>query len=61
MTEHGYATQELINLMTVGRASSNVFDGDNDLGDGFIAKGVKKHSEIGFLTLFEAYQYMKVG
>jgi hypothetical protein len=47
--------------MVSGRASSNVIDGENDLGDGFIMKGINKQSEIGFLTLFEAYQYMKVG
>jgi len=58
MTEHGYATQELINLMVTGRASSNVIDGTNDLGDGYIVKGLQERSEIGFLTLFEAYQYM---
>ena len=43
--------------MLVGRACSNVFDGDRDLGDNYIIKGVHKESEIGFLTLFEAYGY----
>lgn len=28
LTEHGYASQELINVMLVGRASSNVFNGE---------------------------------
>jgi hypothetical protein len=28
LTEHGYASQELINIMLVGKATSNVFDGD---------------------------------
>jgi len=27
LTEHGYASQELINIILVGKASSNVFDG----------------------------------
>ena len=40
MTEHGYATQELINLMITGKASSNVIDGENDIGDGYIVKGL---------------------
>lgn len=57
LTEHGYASQELINIILVGKASSNVFDGQRDLGDNFIIKGIDKHSEIGFLTLFEAYGY----
>ena len=29
---HGYCTQELVNLLVVGRATSNVFDGDRHLG-----------------------------
>lgn len=57
LTEHGYASQELINIILVGKASSNVFDGDKDMGDNFIIKGIHKQSEIGFLTLFEAYGY----
>ena len=47
--------------MLVGRATSNVFDGDKDMGDNFILKGIHKQSEIGFLTLFEAYGYFQVG
>jgi hypothetical protein len=43
--------------MLVGKASSNVFNGDKDLGDNFTIKGISKQSEIGFLTLFEAYGY----
>ena len=61
LSDHGYASQELINIMLVGRACSNGFNGENDLGDGFILKGVHKQAEIGFLTLFEAYGYFEVG
>ena len=61
LTEHGYASQELINIILVGKASSNVFNGDKDMGDNFILKGIHKQSEIGFLTLFEAYGYFQVG
>lgn len=28
LTEHGYASQELINIILVGKAASNVFDGN---------------------------------
>ncbi len=42
LTEHGYASQELINIMLVGKARSNVFNGDQDLGDDYILKGVHK-------------------
>jgi hypothetical protein len=31
------------------------------MGDNFIIKGIHKQSEIGFLTLFEAYGYFQVG
>lgn len=61
LTEHGYASQELLNIMLVGKAASNVFNGDKDMGDNFILKGIHKQSEIGFLTLFEAYGYFQVG
>ena len=61
VNEYGYASQELINTMLVGRGSTNVHDGDKDLGDDFILKGIQKQSEIGFLTLFEHYGHMAVG
>ena len=57
INEHGYASQEVINLMLTGRARSNVHDGDRDLGDNFILKGIETQSEVGFLTLFEHYGY----
>lgn len=47
--------------MLVGRATSNVFDGDKDMGDNFVLKGIHKQAEVGFLTLFEAYGYFQVG
>jgi len=42
LNEHGYACQELINLMLVGEARSNVHDGDTDLGEGLILKGINR-------------------
>lgn len=47
--------------MLVGRARSNVHDGERDLGDGFILKGIDKRSDIGFLTFFEFFGYFTVG
>ena len=47
--------------MVVGCASSNVFDGDKDLGDNFIVKGIKSRGEVGFLTFFEHFGQMTVG
>ena len=61
LNEHGYASQELINIMLVGQARSNVHDGDKDLGDNFILKGIPKQADVGFLTLFEAFGYFEVG
>jgi len=65
MSSHGYASQEMVNLFLVGHAHSNVFDGEQVLeGEGsdvIRLRGVPKKSTLGFLTLFEAYQYVAVG
>ncbi|ETV68106.1 hypothetical protein H257_15853 [Aphanomyces astaci] len=65
---HDYCTQEMVNLLLLGYACSNVFDGTKDLGGGddatsssMVLRGVQKRSAVGFLTLFEAYDYMVVG
>ncbi|KDO28012.1 hypothetical protein SPRG_20176 [Saprolegnia parasitica CBS 223.65] len=58
---HDYCTQELVNLLLVGYACSNVFDGTQDLGDGLTLRGIGRQGLVGFLTLFEAYDYMVVG
>lgn len=42
LTEHGFSSQELINVMLVGKAWSNVHDGEKDLGDNYILKGIHK-------------------
>jgi hypothetical protein len=61
LNQHGYASQEIINLMLTGMARSNVHDGERDLGDGFVLKGVEKKSDVGFLTFFEYFGYFQVG
>ena len=33
ITPHGYASQELINLMMMGQATTNVFDGEKEIDD----------------------------
>eukprot|EP01050_Picozoa_sp_SAG11_P024633 SAG11_NODE_5309_length_1600_cov_1.459027_1_plen_319_part_10 len=52
---HSYCSQELVNLLLTGRATSNVFDGDRDVG-GLASRGVVLDgaAPLGFLTLFEA-------
>jgi hypothetical protein len=32
----------MINLMVTGEAKSNVHDGDKDLGDGLVLKGISR-------------------
>ncbi|XP_061681707.1 probable ubiquitin carboxyl-terminal hydrolase MINDY-4 isoform X2 [Syngnathoides biaculeatus] len=62
---HGYCTQELVNLLLVGQAVSNVFDGNMELDSGntssTLLKGIKAHCNIGLLSLFEHYNVFKVG
>ena len=57
VNEYGYASQELINTMLVGKGCTNVHDGDKDMGEDLVLKGIHKRSEIGFLTFFEHHGY----
>ena len=56
----GHCSQELINLLLTGVASSNVFDGVMDLG-GLLMKGVVSKPQVGYLTQLEALRYCQVG
>lgn len=63
---HGYCTQEMINLLLTGKATSNAFNDsitldDGGTGDKSILKGVFEQSEIGLLSLFEHYNCFLVG
>lgn len=62
--QHSYCTQEMVNLILVGEAISNVHDGSIRLGDEVdakVLKGISKPSSIGYLSLFEHYDSLKVG
>ena len=64
MAAHGYCSQEMVNLITTGLATSNVFDDDVELGSGddtTLLKGVKTRSDVGLLSLFEHYKSCTVG
>ena len=61
VNEYGYASQELINTMLIGRACSNVHDGDKNMGEDLVLKGITRRSEIGFLTFFEHFGHFEVG
>lgn len=65
---HEYCTQEMVNLLICGQACSNVFNGkqllegsSEDDPKAVVLKGVTSQSVVGFLSLFEAYEYMAVG
>lgn len=58
----GHTTQELMNLLLIGKASSNAFDGDVELGDsGLTLKGVPSQSSVGYMTHLESLGLCQVG
>lgn len=65
----GHCNQELVNLMLIGEATSNVFDGSRWLGDdpssGLLVKGVDSDRTgvptVGFLSELEPMRYLVVG
>eukprot|EP01006_Ploeotia_vitrea_P053751 TRINITY_DN67817_c4_g4_i10.p1 TRINITY_DN67817_c4_g4~~TRINITY_DN67817_c4_g4_i10.p1 ORF type:complete len:820 (-),score=62.27 TRINITY_DN67817_c4_g4_i10:2422-4881(-) len=68
IVEHGYCSQELVNLLLVGKAVTNVFDGsktfvDDATGttDQHSMHGIPHRSQVGFLTYFEHFEYFTVG
>lgn len=65
---HDYCTQEMVNLLLCGVACSNVFDGkqllegtSEDDPKAIVLKGIPSRCDVGFLSLFEAYEYIHVG
>eukprot|EP00164_Ancoracysta_twista_P004666 GFYU01006311.1.p1 GENE.GFYU01006311.1~~GFYU01006311.1.p1 ORF type:complete len:793 (+),score=164.15 GFYU01006311.1:341-2719(+) len=64
--EFGYCTQEMVNLFLVGKAHTNVFDGQMYLDsgsdeDGMVLRGIASQSTVGYLTLMETLKYVNVG
>eukprot|EP00899_Mesostigma_viride_P020195 jgi/Mesvir1/28177/Mv04737-RA.3 len=60
MGAHGYCTQDLVNLVNLGHAHSNVFDRELKVDD-LVMRGVYERAEVGLLTLFEHFKYVEVG
>ncbi|TMW66249.1 hypothetical protein Poli38472_004014 [Pythium oligandrum] len=65
---HDYCTQEMVNLLLCGVACSNVFNGkqllegtSEDGPKAVVLKGISAQGIVGFLSLFEAYEYIAVG
>eukprot|EP00049_Salpingoeca_infusionum_P023435 m.12108 g.12108 ORF g.12108 m.12108 type:complete len:566 (-) comp5802_c0_seq2:341-2038(-) len=64
MGRHNYCTLEMVNLLNLGYACSNVHNGNKMLGEGtdrLILKGTKQKATIGLLSLFEHYRSCDVG
>ena len=60
--EHGHCSQELLNLLICGYATSQVHDGNIPMGDtGLSLNGVQNTPRIGYLTYLEALRYCTVG
>ncbi|KAF1329209.1 hypothetical protein FI667_g6233, partial [Globisporangium splendens] len=66
--DHDYCTQEMVNLLICGQACSNVFNGrqllegaSEDNPKAVVLKGIPAQATVGFLSLFEACEYMVVG
>ena len=57
---HSTCTQEIVNLLLTGEASTNCIDGTKEIDSNYKIKGIKEKSEVGFLTLLEHYGYTKV-
>lgn len=65
----GHCSQELVNLMLVGEATSNVFDGNKWLGDdpstGMMLRGIDEGQigvpPVGYLSELEPMRYIQVG
>ncbi|KAF2368051.1 protein of unknown function DUF4205 [Trinorchestia longiramus] len=45
INNHGYASQEVVNLMLTGHASTNTFDGDTTLGDDVPSRKISINTE----------------
>jgi len=60
-SQFGHCSQELINVLLTGQATSNVFDNEVVLGSTTTCRGVSSRPSIGYLTQLEALRYCRVG
>ena len=63
ISRFGHCSQEILNLVLFGRATSNVFDGEENLGEGMSLRGVAQDAQIsvGLLSELESLRYVTVG
>jgi len=59
--QFGHCSQELLNLLLLGKATQHIFDGRKYLDGGMIFIGLEDNPEIGYLTQLEALNYVQVG
>lgn len=60
-TDNGHGEQALLNLIITGSATSHVFDGVKDISDGLLLEGISQRSDVGILTIHEAFKLLEVG
>lgn len=61
IVEHGYCSQELVNLMMSGCATSNVHDGEIQHGEDLVLRGFPSPLPVGFLSYMEHRKLLTVG
>jgi hypothetical protein len=59
--QFGHSSQELINLLLTGQATTNIFDNTMTLGGSLQCHGVQSQSNIGYLSQLEALRYCSAG
>jgi hypothetical protein len=67
--KHGYCNQELVNLLVLGQAHTNVFDDTISVAatprgtaaHSTVLRGAFQRSSVGYLALFEYYKSCEVG
>lgn len=59
--QFGHSSQELINLLLTGQATTNIFDNTMTLGGSLQCHGIQSQPSIGYLSQLEALRYCSVG
>ena len=59
--QFGHSSQELINLLLTGQATTNIFDNTMTLGGSLQCHGIQAQPSIGYLSQLEALRYCSVG
>ena len=60
-SQFGHTSQELMNLLLTGQATSNVFDNSMVLSEELTCHGIQARSAIGYLSMLESLRYCEVG